>query len=113
MLWQVDTAGGYIKVAQAENFPVSEHMSGALVRFAPGALRQLHWHPGHAEWQYVINGTLTVRCSRCGGFWGVVSRGFEGFYIHMFWRFPLCPVLTIGPCQGAAFIISLVPKMHH
>ncbi|BDA50372.1 probable oxalate decarboxylase OxdD [Coccomyxa sp. Obi] len=55
---EVETPGGYVKVAQVTNFPVSEKMSGALVRFAPGALRQLHWHPGHAEWQYVINGTV-------------------------------------------------------
>jgi hypothetical protein len=61
---QVSTAGGFVRVAQVTNFPVSTEMSGALVRFAPGALRQLHWHPGHAEWQYVINGSLTVRKNR-------------------------------------------------
>ncbi|EIE22888.1 RmlC-like cupin [Coccomyxa subellipsoidea C-169] len=57
---EVNTAGGFISIAQVTNFPVSTEMSGALVRFAPGALRQLHWHPGHAEWQYVINGSLTA-----------------------------------------------------
>ena len=61
---QVSTSGGFVSVAQVTNFPVSTEMSGALVRFAPGALRQLHWHPGHSEWQYLINGSLTVRQNR-------------------------------------------------
>jgi oxalate decarboxylase len=35
-------------------------MSGALVRIAPGGMRQLHWHLNIDEWQYVINGTVEV-----------------------------------------------------
>ncbi|KAK9917475.1 hypothetical protein WJX75_004774 [Coccomyxa subellipsoidea] len=72
---EVSTAGGFVSVAQVTNFPVSTEMSGALVRFAPGALRQMHWHPGHAEWQYVINGSLAA-----GVFMkpGVYEEGFLG-----------------------------------
>jgi len=65
--WQVSTDGGYIKVASVSNFPISTGMAGALVRFTPGALRQLHWHTGHAEWQYVINGTFTVSAHHLPG----------------------------------------------
>ena len=41
--------------------PASTRMSGALVKAEPYALRQLHWHLGHNEWQFLINGTLEVR----------------------------------------------------
>src|SRR5262249_12631487 len=30
---------------------------GALLSFAPGALREPHWHPNTNEWQYVIAGS--------------------------------------------------------
>ena len=48
--------------------PASTRMSGALVKAEPYALRQLHWHLGHNEWQFLINGTLEVRppwCADC------------------------------------------------
>lgn len=38
---QVHTAGGTVLKADASNFPASEAMSGALVKFEPGALRQV------------------------------------------------------------------------
>lgn len=31
-------------------FPVSKTMSGALVRFAPKSMRQMHWHVQFDEW---------------------------------------------------------------
>ena len=37
-------------------------MSGSLVHFKPGALRQMHWHTNEDEWQFVINGTVEVDC---------------------------------------------------
>ena len=46
-------------------FPISQDMSGALVRLRPGGMRQLHWHTNLDEWQYVINGTLQVHCPPC------------------------------------------------
>ncbi len=75
----MDTPSGYIKVAQVENFAVSKEMSGAFVRFGPGGLRQLHWHPGHAEWQFVINGTVTV----CQISKGIVSMGSRGIAVRI------------------------------
>ena len=37
---QVQTSGGTVLKAAAADFPVSQEMSGALVQFQPGALRQ-------------------------------------------------------------------------
>jgi oxalate decarboxylase len=59
MLMQVSaTDGSYVNKADVAVFPVSTHMSGALVYLAPGSMRQLHWHLNIDEWQYVINGTV-------------------------------------------------------
>ncbi len=59
-LLQAASAGGSVIVGDRTMFPVSEHMSGALVRLRPGGMRQLHWHTNLDEWQYVINGTIQV-----------------------------------------------------
>ena len=32
----------------------------AILDLEPGALRELHWHPNADEWQYVIDGDLSV-----------------------------------------------------
>ena len=42
-------------------FPISEQFAGALVYAAPNSLRQLHWHVGADEWEFIINGTVEVR----------------------------------------------------
>ncbi|BDA49975.1 Oxalate decarboxylase OxdD [Coccomyxa sp. Obi] len=55
---KVDTAGGWFKIVDSTNFPISTGFTGALVYFAPGGLRQYHWHTTVNEWQYVINGTI-------------------------------------------------------
>ena len=57
---QVDNQGGYINFADSTVFPASTTMLGAVVKFAPGGLRQLHWHTTLSEWQFVINGTYEV-----------------------------------------------------
>ena len=31
-----------------------------ILDLEPGALRELHWHPNADEWQYVIEGTISV-----------------------------------------------------
>src|SRR4030095_12952129 len=37
-------------------FPASKTISAALVEVAPGAMREMHWHPNTDEWQYYIEG---------------------------------------------------------
>jgi oxalate decarboxylase len=42
---QVENAdGSYINMADVTRFPVATDMSGAIVRIAPGGMRQMHWH---------------------------------------------------------------------
>ena len=57
---QDDNRGGYLNVADQTTFPAATTMCGALVKFAPGGLRQMHWHTTLDEWQFVINGTFEV-----------------------------------------------------
>jgi oxalate decarboxylase len=48
--WRVDS----------KRFPISTTMTGIIIDLEPGALRELHWHPNADEWQYVINGDVSV-----------------------------------------------------
>jgi oxalate decarboxylase len=47
---------GAVRVADSRNFPVSTTVAAALVEVAPGAMRELHWHPNTDEWQYYLSG---------------------------------------------------------
>jgi oxalate decarboxylase family bicupin protein len=49
--------GGTLRRVSATEFPLSTTMTGALLIIEPGGLRELHWHPHAAEWQYYIRGT--------------------------------------------------------
>jgi oxalate decarboxylase len=44
----------------ADLFPISETITGVILDLEPGALRELHWHPTSDEWQYVIDGQISV-----------------------------------------------------
>lgn len=48
--WRVDSS----------RFPISVTVTGVILDLEPGALRELHWHPTADEWQYVIDGTVSV-----------------------------------------------------
>ena len=48
--WRIDST----------RFPISTTMTGVILDLEPGALRELHWHPNADEWQYVIDGDLSV-----------------------------------------------------
>ncbi|WP_422928963.1 cupin domain-containing protein [Singulisphaera sp. PoT] len=41
-------------------FPISKTITGVVLDLEPGALRELHWHPTADEWQYVIEGDISV-----------------------------------------------------
>ena len=49
---------------RCHTFDLHRHLNPAVV---PGALRELHWHPGSDEWQYVIAGELSVTLFGSGG----------------------------------------------
>jgi oxalate decarboxylase len=48
--WRVDST----------SFPISKTITGVILDLDPGALRELHWHPTADEWQYVIEGNISV-----------------------------------------------------
>src|SRR4051812_14601 len=48
--WRVDSS----------RFPISKTITGVVLDLDPGALRELHWHPSADEWQYVIEGRVSV-----------------------------------------------------
>ena len=50
-------ANGEIRIVDSSKFKVSKTIAMAHVRVKPGAMRELHWHPNAAEWQYYISGT--------------------------------------------------------
>jgi oxalate decarboxylase len=49
-------AGGTMRIVSEREFPISTTMTGALLTIKPGGLRELHWHPNAAEWQYYLEG---------------------------------------------------------
>jgi oxalate decarboxylase len=57
--------GGRVRIADSRNFPVSTTVAAARVEVDPGGLREMHWHPNAAEWQYYIagRGRMTVFAS--------------------------------------------------
>jgi oxalate decarboxylase len=44
----------------ADRFPISQTVTGVILDLEPGALRELHWHPTSDEWQYIIEGQVSV-----------------------------------------------------
>ena len=47
--------GGSTKVIDVKNFPRTT-LSALIIELAPGAMRELHWHPHADEWQYYLEG---------------------------------------------------------
>jgi oxalate decarboxylase len=56
----VDNKGGKLWVLDANTFPISKTISGAVLDLEPGALREPHWHPDADEWHYVLKGKVNV-----------------------------------------------------
>ncbi|TCD65244.1 hypothetical protein EIP91_002952 [Steccherinum ochraceum] len=52
--------GGTIKVADSRTFKVAQEISVAEVTVAPGAMRELHWHPTEDEWDYFLEGSARM-----------------------------------------------------
>jgi oxalate decarboxylase len=49
--------GGTLRLASEVEFPISTTLTGALLTIKPGGMRELHWHPHAAEWQYYLKGS--------------------------------------------------------
>ena len=63
----VDNKGGRLWMVDSRNFAISKTMTGAILDLEPGALRELHWHPSADEWQYVLEGTMSMSMFGSGG----------------------------------------------
>ncbi len=53
------TGGREWRIGQ-DRFPISKTVTGVILDLNPGGLRELHWHPNAAEWQYVVSGRVRV-----------------------------------------------------
>jgi oxalate decarboxylase len=83
--------GGTMRTVSEAEFPISTTITGALLIIEPGALRELHWHPNAAEWQFYLKGSgrMTVFGSHgrlrtdefSAGDVGYVPQGY-GHYIE-------------------------------
>jgi oxalate decarboxylase len=78
--------GGSEWRADGSQFPISTTMTGVVLEMEPGALRELHWHPNAAEWQYILSGEFNVTLFGSQGRWreetlrqgdvGYIPQGF-------------------------------------
>jgi oxalate decarboxylase len=57
---KVDNKGGKLWLVDSTKFPISKTITGAVLELEPGALRELHWHPSADEWQYVLDGKISM-----------------------------------------------------
>ena len=69
--WRVD----------GSQFPISTTMTGVVLEMEPGALRELHWHPNAAEWQYILSGQFNVTLFGSKGRWReeTLNQGDVGY----------------------------------
>jgi oxalate decarboxylase len=56
----VNNKGGRLWMVDSTKFPISKTITGAVLELEPGALRELHWHPSADEWQYVLEGKISM-----------------------------------------------------
>lgn len=52
----IESQGGKAWIADSSNFKASKTIASALVEVEPGGIRELHWHPNQAEWQFYLSG---------------------------------------------------------
>jgi oxalate decarboxylase len=57
---KVNNKGGRLYLVDSTKFPISRTITGAVLELEPGALRELHWHPTADEWQYVLEGKMSM-----------------------------------------------------
>lgn len=52
----IESEAGRVRIVDSNSFPEAKTISAAFVEVEPGGMRELHWHPKAAEWQYYIQG---------------------------------------------------------
>jgi oxalate decarboxylase len=63
----VDNKAGRLWLVDSTKFPISKTITGAVLELQPGALRELHWHPNADEWQYILEGKVSITLFGSGG----------------------------------------------
>ena len=64
---RVNNKGGKLWLVDSTTFPISKTITGGILDLDPGALRELHWHPTADEWEYVLEGQVSVTLFGSGG----------------------------------------------
>ncbi len=78
---KVNNKGGRLWMVDSHKFPISKTVTGAILDLEPGALRELHWHPTADEWQYVLEGKVSVTLFGSGGRYRIetLEKGDVGY----------------------------------
>ena len=73
--------GGMEWRVEGSQFPISTTMTGVVLEMKAGTLRELHWHPNAAEWQYILSGELSVTLFGSQGRWReeILHQGDVGY----------------------------------
>ena len=95
--------GGLEWRVDGSQFPISTTMTGVVLEMDAGALRELHWHPNAAEWQYVLSGDFCVTLFGSHGRWRQenLSRGDVGYIPQGFGH----SIENIGADKGRILIV--------
>jgi len=56
----LNTTGGLVRITDSTNFPISKTIAAAHLDIAPGAMREMHWHPNADEWSFFIKGRARI-----------------------------------------------------
>jgi oxalate decarboxylase len=77
----VNNQGGRLWLVASSKFPISKTITGAILELDIGALRELHWHPNADEWQYVLEGEISVTMFGSGGRYRIetLEKGDVGY----------------------------------
>ncbi|HEX8518464.1 MAG TPA: cupin domain-containing protein [Pseudonocardia sp.] len=69
----VESEAGRVRVVDVNVFAAARTICAAFVEVEPGGMRELHWHPKAAEWQYYIQGSARMTVFNSNG----LSRTFD------------------------------------
>ncbi|KXL46990.1 hypothetical protein M433DRAFT_3737 [Acidomyces richmondensis BFW] len=56
----LNSTGGQVRITDSTNFPISKTIAAGHLNIAPGAMREMHWHPNADEWSFFIKGRARV-----------------------------------------------------
>ncbi|AQP53879.1 oxalate decarboxylase [Vagococcus penaei] len=63
----IQSEAGNVRIIDQKVFPTAETISAAFVEVEPGGMRELHWHPKAAEWQYYLQGKARMTVFNSSG----------------------------------------------